>query len=160
MAFKKFLDKETRRNIIKEILEKENIRDHKDIIDKLKKEGYTVSQPTVSRDIKELGYKKNDDGVYVKTKAAVLAMKEDLLFELISHLEINAYLGIVSDTSITFQIPRGYEDYISNLMYYIFKDKIIGIIPGYGTILVLTENDKHAKDIFNFFGGDTKELDK
>lgn len=155
---KRITDKEKRLNMIKEILNEGNIKEHSDIKNRLKEEGYSISQSTISRDINSLGYGKNDEGIYIKTKATILSMKEDLLLELANQLDITSYLGIVGEETVTLRIPRGYEDYISNLMYYIFEDKIIGIIPGYGTILILTENKENAKFVFNFFKGDTEDL--
>jgi len=152
------LNKENRLNKIKHILEKHAIGDYKDIMHILEQEGNFISQPTISRDVKELGYEKNSTGVYVKTKSALLTMKEDLLLELCNQLDITIDLGTIGDNTITLKVPRGYEDHISNLIHHVFENYIIGLFPGYGSILILTTRKEDAEFIVDFFPGEEEYL--
>ena len=53
--------KNNRHNVIMSIIRSKKIRTHEELITELKKLGYTVTQATISRDIKVLGLSKFSD---------------------------------------------------------------------------------------------------
>ncbi|MTI65859.1 MAG: hypothetical protein FH753_04575 [Firmicutes bacterium] len=152
------LDKKERRKLIKEILDSTKIFEHSTIKSKLKELGHEVSQPTISRDIKHLEYIKGSEGYYVKGKSEFLQKQEELLDTIFYSKDVDIFFNIINEETVTFKICKGYEATLANLLYEVFKEVIIGTIPGIGTVLVLTESKENAQKVYDYFESDELEI--
>lgn len=77
-------EKDRRLNLIREILKRGGVHTQTELKNKLNKKGFNVSQATVSRDLKELGYIRAPigDGTYRIIKVEGGKERIDLLFKM------------------------------------------------------------------------------
>lgn len=137
---------------IKEIIAKYDVDTQEGLLELLKKEGYDVTQATISRDIKELGIVKalTPDGSKYKyvlaEKQADVPREENKLKSLI--IFKNAVISIkCSQALIVIQTTRGgaqaCADYIDKLSF----EEVLGTLAGENTLFVATDSSFHAEAI-------------
>ncbi|HBJ76553.1 MAG TPA: arginine repressor [Porphyromonadaceae bacterium] len=142
------LSRETRLNIIKSIISDTPVEDQDQLVEILKRKGVHISQPTLSRDIRELKIIKgqNLDGKSVYMLPVPPRKKID---------EMNSLLierGVISmQFSGNVAVMKTRPGYASSVAYEIDKlstGEIIGTIAGCDTILlVINENTTKEKVI-------------
>lgn len=135
-----------RQSRIIKIVKSTPIHTHEELIELLMREGFKVTQATVSRDIKELGLIKvpapDGSSVYSipetapDTSAARIGMVADSIKTVTAALHtvvINTYPGMASAIAASLDS--------------VMKDDILGSIAGDDTVLVITESPEAASGV-------------
>ena len=166
MAEKRKSRKEKRQDLILEFIKKKKGKcNRKEILDELEKYELDVNLTTIYRDIDEMGYEIGPDGTYI-VKIPVAAKRN---LEALANIFANdtpSFAGpyliprsakeqVDSDIPkknkdiriFIIQVTAGFETTISELIYSIYRDKVRGVIPGCGCILILAKDIKSYKTI-------------
>ncbi|MER3479454.1 MAG: arginine repressor [Meiothermus sp.] len=138
--------KEQRHRAIQEIISQENISTQAELVDRLRKRGYNVTQATVSRDINELRLVRVPLG-RGKHKYALtqLELAEDVMDEL-----KRIFRGFVHDVDrgenlLVLRTAEGHASGIALLLDRLRRDDIVGTIAGEDTILVVARSTADAE---------------
>lgn len=131
---------------ILEIIENTNTVTQSDLTEKLKAEGFDVTQATVSRDIKELGLVKvaSGSGGYkyqLPYDASAFSSKHITIF---SHsvMKIDCALH-----TIVVKTLAGMANAAAAAVDNLIGDKILGSIAGDDTVLIVTRSEQEAKEL-------------
>ncbi len=146
--------KNNRHNVIMSIIRSKKIRTHEELITELKKLGYTVTQATISRDIKVLGLSKFSDaeGSYYgvgSEKTGVFAYSDYVL-------SLN-YGG----NMIVIRTKPGTASAVASTVDDMLDDEVLGSIAGDDTIFIAVKSEEKASEIsarLKSFFGKTEEL--
>jgi transcriptional regulator of arginine metabolism len=133
---KKRLD---RQDVIRRVVRRERIRTQRDLVDRLRAQGFVCTQATVSRDITEMGLKKLPEGVYV--------LAEDLhLQRMISELVTKV---VQADAMVIVKASPGTAPGVAAALDGAGLDEVLGSIAGDDTILVITRSAADAAVIMD-----------
>jgi transcriptional regulator of arginine metabolism len=128
-----------RQEVIRRVVRRERIRTQRDLVDRLRAQGFVCTQATVSRDITEMGLKKLPEGVYV--------LAEDLhLQRMISELVTKV---VQADTMVIVKASPGTAPGVAAALDGAGLDEVLGSIAGDDTILVITKSAQDATAIVN-----------
>jgi transcriptional regulator of arginine metabolism len=128
-----------RQEIVRRIVRRERIRTQRDLVDRLRAQGFVCTQATVSRDITEMGLRKLPEGVYV--------LAEDLhLQRMISELVTKV---VQADTMVLVKASPGTAPGVAAALDGAGLDEVLGSIAGDDTILVITRSAEDAASIVN-----------
>ena len=126
-----------RQDVIRRIVRRERIRTQRDLVDRLRAQGYVCTQATVSRDITEMGLRKLPEGVYV--------LAEDLhLQRMISELVTKV---TQADTMVIVKASPGTAPGVAAALDGAGLAEVLGSIAGDDTILVITRSAPDAASI-------------
>jgi transcriptional regulator of arginine metabolism len=126
-----------RQEVIRRVVRRERIRTQRDLVDRLRAQGFVCTQATVSRDITEMGLKKLPEGVYV--------LAEDLhLQRMISELVTKV---VQADTMVIVKASPGTAPGVAAALDGAGLDEVLGSIAGDDTILVITKSAQDATAI-------------
>jgi transcriptional regulator of arginine metabolism len=126
-----------RQEIVRRIVRRERIRTQRDLVDRLRAQGFICTQATVSRDITEMGLRKLPEGVYV--------LAEDLhLQRMISELVTKV---VQADTMVLVKASPGTAPGVAAALDGAGLDEVLGSIAGDDTILVITRSADDAASI-------------
>ncbi len=123
-----------RQEVIRRVVRWERIRTQRELVDRLKAQGFVCTQATVSRDITEMGLRKLPEGIYV--------LAEDLhLQRMISELVV----GVVrSDKLVLVKASPGTAPGVAAALDGAGLDSVLGSIAGDDTVLVITGTNEDA----------------
>jgi transcriptional regulator of arginine metabolism len=128
-----------RQEVIRRVVRRERIRTQRDLVDRLRAQGFVCTQATVSRDITEMGLRKLPEGVYV--------LAEDLhLQRMISELVTKV---VQADTMVIVKASPGTAPGVAAALDGAGLDEVLGSIAGDDTILVITKSVDDATAIVN-----------
>jgi len=128
-----------RQEVIRRVVRRERIRTQRDLVDRLRAQGFVCTQATVSRDITEMGLRKLPEGVYV--------LAEDLhLQRMISELVTKV---VQADTMVIVKASPGTAPGVAAALDGAGLDEVLGSIAGDDTILVITKSAEDATAIVN-----------
>lgn len=140
--------KDQRHRAIQEIISRENISTQAELVDRLRKQGYNVTQATVSRDINELRLVRVPLG-RGKHKYALtqFELAEDVMDEL-----KRIFRGFVHDVDrgenlLLLRTAEGHASGIALLLDRLRRDDIVGTIAGEDTILVVARSTADAEKL-------------
>jgi transcriptional regulator of arginine metabolism len=124
-----------RQTAIRRIVRAERIRTQRDLVARLKAEGFVCTQATVSRDVTEMGLRKLPEGVYV--------LAEDLhLQRMISEL----VLSVVGTGSLVLvKSTPGTAPGVAAALDGAGLDGILGSIAGDDTVLIIASDEESAE---------------
>jgi transcriptional regulator of arginine metabolism len=126
-----------RQEVIRRIVRRERVRTQRDLVDRLRAQGYVCTQATVSRDITEMGLRKLPEGVYV--------LAEDLhLQRMISELVTKV---VQADTMVIVKASPGTAPGVAAALDGAGLEEVVGSIAGDDTILVITRSSGDAASI-------------
>lgn len=139
--------KSNRQKKILEIVNRFHVETQDDLIDRLMTEGYTVTQATISRDIRELQLTKvlTSHGTY----RYIAPKREDM----VSGLKFNAALvdSIISVeyamNMIVIKTYPGLAQAVAAGVDNLRIAEVLGCVAGDDTIMVVTKNESSAKSI-------------
>lgn len=153
------MKKNKRQAIIKRIVNENQINSQEELIELLREENITVTQSTISRDIKELNIVKCNDrkgniGYRILNNSALGLIKhteEDRLVNAL--LETGVSLAQIEFTNLLTVLP-GNGQVIGVLLDSIRQThtEIIGCVAGDDTILILSKNTEDATKINKMLG--------
>lgn len=123
-----------RQSAIRRIVRAERIRTQRDLVDRLRAEGFVCTQATVSRDVTEMGLRKLPEGVYV--------LAEDLhLQRMISELVVNV---VGTGALVLVKSTPGTAPGVAAALDGADLDGVLGSIAGDDTILIITTDEESA----------------
>lgn len=123
-----------RQSAIRRIVRDERIRTQRDLVERLKDEGFVCTQATVSRDVTEMGLRKLPEGVYV--------LAEDLhLQRMISELVISV---VGTGSLVLVKSTPGTAPGVAAALDGAELDGILGSIAGDDTVLIIAADEKSA----------------
>ena len=145
--------KKDRQNKILEIIGKYNIETQDGLIEKLREEGYDVTQATASRDIRELNLVKvSVDGSSYKYAESP---KEDMKIS-VKYRNILKETLISADYACNTMVLKTYSGMaqaaaaaIDNMGW----NEIVGSVAGDDTIIIVMRSDESAKEFYSKFNG-------
>ena len=135
--------KRFRYNKIKEIIQSKAIETQEELAQALVEEGITVTQATVSRDIKELGIVKIPlkDNTYIYELPKSIVRSLQLAENNIIHAERMGNM-------INLQVIPGNTIFVKSQLMTVFSDQIFSCIADDNSILMVLRSEETAKDIF------------
>ncbi len=142
-----------RRKRIKEIIENEVVCKQEELANILNNEGYSVTQATVSRDIKELGLIKVKDKATGKPKYAVLKTKShhEVTDEKVITLLKTFIISVESAKNlIVVKTLTGNGSACGMAIDKLMPEGVIGSIAGDDTLLIVTHDDETAISVVDY----------
>jgi transcriptional regulator of arginine metabolism len=128
-----------RQDVIRRVVRRERIRTQRDLVERLRAQGFVCTQATVSRDITEMGLKKLSEGVYV--------LAEDLhLQRMISELVTKV---VQADAMVIVKASPGTAPGVAAALDGAGLEEVLGSIAGDDTILVITRSAADAAAIMD-----------
>lgn len=144
----------TRQLKILEIIAKYDIDTQEELVEKLRGEGFVVTQATISRDIKDMNIIKTltDDGRHYKYVAQV--QKETTNADKYLHIFKNTVLSIrTAENLVVIKTENGSANAAAELIDRLGIPEIVGVIAGDNTIFIAVESydlaDKVAEELEN-----------
>lgn len=129
------LQRRERQGEIRRIVRGSRIRTQRELVDLLKTKGYDCTQATVSRDVTDMGLRKQADGIYVLAEDLHL---QRMIDELVRSVVRTNNLALVKTSPGTAQGVAAALDAAD-------LKGILGSIAGDDTVLVITADEKSAK---------------
>jgi len=144
------MKKNRRQNRIIEIINSFDVKTQEELIELLYGEGYVVTQATVSRDIKELGFVKTatDRGTYKYTSGTIppkISSRQMALFKE-SVIKIDS-----SENIIVIKTVSGGANSAASLIDGLVDGNIVGTIAGDDTIFVAARHKDSVKGLIDKF---------
>ncbi len=145
-------NKELRHKKIQEIVSREEISTQAELVERLRQEGFNVTQATVSRDISELRLVRVPLGRGKhKYALAPIELEEDVEAEL-----KRQFKDFVQDIDrggniIVLRTALGHAAGIALLIDKLKNDDLVGTLAGDDTILVVARGEPEAKRLQNYF---------
>jgi len=139
-------NKQSRHFVIKEILESKSIANQDKLRIELKKQGYKVTQATLSRDLKELSisrFSSKNGAKYVSQPKSAIQILRPLIGEEVLSINANECLIVITTLPGCASVVGEFIDSQQN------KD-IIGTIAGDNNLLVIPGSIKNIKSIINY----------
>lgn len=133
--------KKERQNIIIDIISKNDISTQEMLKEYLEKQGITVTQATLSRDINELNLKKEADGVY-----KYIAPLKDIM-DCPPILKDSVYDIVYAMNTVVLKCHTGMAQAACATLDKMEYTGIVGTIAGDDTIFVLMPSEKAAADL-------------
>lgn len=140
------MTKQARHFAIKQIIGKRAIGHQDELRHELRKSGYSVTQATLSRDLKELGVGRVafDDGMkYVLQPAAETQILKPLVGAQVISINSNEGIAVVRTLPGSASVVGEFLDTLNN------RD-IIGTIAGDNTLLVIPKSQRRTSSIVKF----------
>ena len=139
--------KKARHEVILSLIEKENIGTQEALLERLIEEGYSVTQATISRDIKALRLLKTPTGdgeykyVYVQKDSEDYTQK---YYSILSHSVVSVnFAGNMAVVKCYTGMAQAACTAVDNIV----TDKIVGTLAGDDTIFVLCKDDGAASEL-------------
>ena len=142
-----------RRNRIKEIIASKVVSKQEELAKILNDEGYSVTQATVSRDIKELGLIKVKDIETKKSKYSLPKTKpaHEVTDEKVITLLKTFIISVeAAKNLIVVKTLTGNGSACGMAIDKLMPDGVIGSIAGDDTLLIVTHDDETANNVVNY----------
>lgn len=139
--------KKERQNKIKEIVQNYKIDTQEELINKLEEYGFTATQATMSRDIKELKLTKISDGVngyYYVFPQSLKTNDINKLNDSLTHLIISVNY---STNIIVIKTHAGMAQAVATGIDNIKSEDILGCVAGDDTIFIVASSEEMAQNI-------------
>ncbi|HHV19259.1 MAG TPA: arginine repressor [Thermoanaerobacterales bacterium] len=142
--------KQKRHFKIREIIRERPIETQEDLAAELRKEGFNVTQATVSRDIKELRLIKvmRDNQHYCYAEPERPSISSDRLLRMFKE-SIMSFAS--SENLIVIKTSSGTASAVAEAIDGLNWNDVLGTIAGDNTILVIAESKKTVKDVIDRF---------
>ena len=142
-----------RRKRIKEIITENVVCKQEELAELLNKEGYSVTQSTVSRDIKELGLIKVKDSVTKKSKYSMPKAKpsHEVTDEKVITLLKTFIVSVeAAKNLIVVKTLAGNGSACGMAIDKLMPEGVVGSIAGDDTLLIVTHDDESAIDVVEY----------
>lgn len=140
--------KSKRQRKIRELIEEMVMETQEQLVDELKRQGFEVTQATVSRDIKELGLVKVPAGINSFRYALPHKLSIGNAYERLQRMFEDAVNAIdYSENLILIRTMPGTAMAVASLLDNLGWKEIIGTVAGDDTILVIAKPKEAVQDI-------------
>ena len=139
-----------------EIINRNEIETQEALAEALRKEGYLVTQATVSRDIKELGLIKamNDKGEY--KYVTVSSVEQKVPVKLINVFKEAVITFIPVNNLLIIKTLSGSAGAVANVVDQLNPREMLGSVAGDDTLLIIAENAEAVDVLLDKLVGLTK----
>jgi len=145
-------NKELRHKKIQEIVSREEISTQAELVERLRQEGFNVTQATVSRDISELRLVRVPLGRGKhKYALAPIELEEDVEAELKRQFKEFVHDIDRGGNIIVLRTALGHAAGIALLIDKLKNDDLVGTLAGDDTILVVARGEPEAKRLQDYF---------
>ncbi len=145
-------NKELRHKKIQEIVAREEISTQAELVERLRQEGFNVTQATVSRDISELRLVRVPLGKGKhKYALAPIELEEDVEAELKRQFKEFVHDIDRGGNIIVLRTALGHAAGIALLIDKLRDDDLVGTLAGDDTILVVARGESEAKRLERYF---------
>ncbi len=131
---------------LRHLLSEGTLSTQEELVEKLEKQHYQVTQSTVSRDLRKLGAIRAIDNegrtVYRLPEEFFTPIKSTSLREMVTRMSSNGHLIVI-------RTHPGSASLVGRFIDMTFSDQILGCIAGDDTVFVAPENTKEIKDLLN-----------
>ena len=143
-----------RRQLIRDILGRQSVRSQGELLEILSRDGFAVTQATLSRDLLELGAVKVRDGktlVYAvpgeggDRTARVAPGADEMSSRLRRQCEELIVTARVSANLVVVRTPSGAANYLASAIDHADNTDILGTIAGDDTILIITGGARQSR---------------
>jgi len=143
--------KQKRHFKIREIIREKPVETQEELAEELRKEGFNVTQATVSRDIKELRLIKvlRDNEHYCYAEPERTSLSSDRLLKIFKESIISF---ASAENLIVIKTSSGTASAVAEAIDSLNWNDVLGTIAGDNTILVIAESKKVVKDILERLG--------
>ncbi len=138
--------RDNRKEIIREVILNNDIRTQAQLIDKLEKLGIQVKQAAVSRDVKDLGLRKDDDGVYTLPEQFDKRATNEFIRAALKASGANAKYVM---NQVVVRTGPGAAQSVAAYFDTTFDNGVLGTVAGDDTILIICESENAAKEVAN-----------
>ena len=134
--------KQKRHNAILELIEKQEIETQEELADLLIKEGYNVTQATISRDIKALRLVKTvaSNGAYKYTKGGSKKSKDDSKSIIVQSVVSVDY----AQNIVVLKTHSGMANGVGAMIDSMDLPEIIGTVAGDDTVICIAKTEQEA----------------
>ncbi len=143
------MSRTSRQSHILQIITENDIETQDELVSSLKLAGFSVTQATISRDIKELGLIKtltpHNTYKYV-TKNAVDAHISSKLMNVLREAVISI---VVAQNLVVVKVIDDSATVVANALEQLSISQVVGIVADRSTILIICINDLSAVDVSN-----------
>ncbi len=141
--------KKGRQEKILELISKNSIETQDDLIAHLKKEGYNVTQATVSRDIRDLDLVKmaSGDGAYRYVVSHISQKDATKVGFLVNSLADTVYSIVCAQNIVVLKTHPGMAQALGLAIDKLPDDNILGSVAGDDTIMLVTPDNDAAHDV-------------
>jgi len=140
---------------IYDLIDEYNIETQDELVDRLRKSGYDVTQATVSRDIRELNLTKVNNGN--RQKYAVIVKDEEFSDKYVRVLKEGFVSMLSSGNLIVLKTVVGMAMAVATAIDALEMPEIIGCIAGDDTIFIAVSENNSTMDVMNKLKKLTKE---
>lgn len=147
-----------RRQLILDILGRRSVRSQGELLEILSRDGFAVTQATLSRDLVELGAVKVREGktlVYAvpgeggDRTARVAPGPEEVSSRLARQCEELLVTARVSANLVVVRTPSGAANYLASAIDHADESDIMGTIAGDDTIMIITGGEAQSRALAN-----------
>jgi len=147
-----------RRQLILDILGRQSVRSQGELLEILSRDGFAVTQATLSRDLLELGAVKVREGktlVYAvpgeggDRTARVAPGPEEMSSRLRRQCEELLVTARVSANLVVVRTPSGAANYLASALDHADETDILGTIAGDDTIMIITGGESQSRALAN-----------
>ncbi len=147
-----------RRQLILDVLGRQGVRSQGELLEILSRDGFAVTQATLSRDLVELGAVKVREGktlVYAvpgeggDRTARVAPGSEEVSSRLRRQCEELLVTARVSANLVVVRTPSGAANYLASALDHADESDILGTIAGDDTILIITSGQRQSRTLAN-----------
>jgi transcriptional regulator of arginine metabolism len=143
--------KRTRQSLIRDLIKKKEISTHAQLLSELAARGVKVNQPTISRDLREIGVLKVAKG-FGRVVYRLPAESEGIGFDEICHKFRNLVIDIkFTNNLILLRTFPGEAQGVAKAIDNAALRNILGTVAGDDTILVVVDNVAHVKQVLTVF---------
>ena len=129
-----FEDKIERQEVLAEVLQREECSNQHDVVQAMKKRGYAVTQPSISRDFQELGVVKVSGRYVIADVSANGQLGTNTSSSLVTTIEaVGPHLIVAKTTSGAASVVAAKIDRLD-------VDGLVGTVAGDDTIFLATKN--------------------
>ncbi len=148
---------EKRRNKIRQIIRDMEVNTQSELAKLLTLEGFSVTQATVSRDIKELGLIKEKGKVLKYKYAEPISYSINVSLEKVSTL-LKAYILSIKSSGnlIVIKTLEGHASACGMAIDKLSLNGVLGSVAGDDTLLIVVDENVLAKDVENIIKGYVK----
>lgn len=134
----------TRLEFLRQLLAEGDLSTQEDLVEKLEKNHFSVTQSTVSRDLRKLGAIRAIDGkgrtVYRLPEEMFVPVKSSSLNEMVTSIQSNASLIVI-------RTHPGSASLVGRFVDMTFSDEILGCIAGDDTVFVAPQSQRETNSL-------------
>lgn len=134
----------TRLEFLRQLLAEGDLSTQEDLVEKLEKNHFSVTQSTVSRDLRKLGAIRAIDGkgrtVYRLPEEMFVPVKSSSLNEMVTSIQSNTSLIVI-------RTHPGSASLVGRFVDMTFSDEILGCIAGDDTVFVAPQSQRETNNL-------------